>query len=81
MNDWWAELGADKKIVGRILGNHILLRAEPNNTATIVAYNYENEYVWIQEESQQAVEYNDKPSTWVKMQKLTGAIVGCPDCP
>jgi hypothetical protein len=80
-NDWWAELGADKRVIGRILGNKIPLRAEPNNTASIVDYNFENEYVWIQEESKKTTEYEGKKTNWVKIQKLKGTIGWMPKQP
>lgn len=71
-NDWWAELGVDKRKIGRITENHVALRKEPNTTATANGYNYENEFVWVIEESKKNEIVEGKQATWMKVRKVDG---------
>jgi hypothetical protein len=73
-NTWWAELGLDQVQVGQILGNHIPLWAATNPSSEVVAYNYENEYVKVLDESTASLVYDGKPTVWVRVQKVSGAV-------
>lgn len=71
-NDWWTELGVDKRKIGRIVGNYIALRTESTISANNNGFNFENEFVWIIEESKWGETINGTLVPWVKVRKIDG---------
>ncbi|MDR2897905.1 MAG: hypothetical protein LBU99_03750 [Spirochaetaceae bacterium] len=65
VNDWWEEIGIPERKIGRIKENYIPLRLEKTEASGNNGYNYENEYVWIKEESEDG---------WVLIEKIDGRV-------
>jgi hypothetical protein len=71
-NDWWQEIGADKRNIARIEKNYTPLRSKASFNADNNGYNYESEFVWILEESVKTGIAEGKSVPWLKVRKLDG---------
>jgi len=71
-NDWWAELGVDKRRIGRVKDNYIPLQISASTSAKNNGYNYQHEFVWILEESKTTATVNGKAVPWVRVRKIDG---------
>lgn len=71
-NNWWAELGVDKRTVGVVTDNRVRIREKPNTSSSIVGYVYENEYAWVLEQSKETETIGGSTAPWIKVRMTDG---------
>ncbi|WP_020614764.1 hypothetical protein [Sediminispirochaeta bajacaliforniensis] len=71
-NDWWEEMGVDQRKIARIRSNHIPLRNEESNDSGNNGYNFANEYVWVLDEGDSAIDESGTATKWIQVQKIDG---------
>lgn len=67
INDWWQELGFDKKQVGIVNDNRVRIRSTPSTSADILGYVYEMEHALVLEKGTKQETIGGQTSLWYKI--------------